>query len=717
MYRNFGFNLHGYVDSVGSAPSGGAKEAAADTVDSEDATAAGSSTAGQSEPANDAESMQMDALPRQEQTDVPATTEGETGSSGIGSHIEQTRALVASLQTAVHFIQVLSESLAVVTQLLASSTMTDVQESITLLIYCHKFQVHGAQAALHKMLPLMFSGEQGVKDAVVDAVEELYLKATTGFLDPHQAALNLVTLAQGSTLGELGALEEVVGQLVTRGLMKPMTLKALWFICSNAHDQLTANGGQSEGLLQEVRSSLAVISMAAMKQPHLVAERLDLLLKVAFSSQHNDALITRQACIALAQLASMPNRPSHSTMQPVYTALMRTLLSDSLPDSVWYTAAEAAVTAVYALHPAPQELAQAVVHRQGKVALQSRACDEPETGEDMDKDDASHGAVPAEASSAVSASRLSRLFFILGQVAIQHLLYVERLAKAVRKKRADAEKAAAEAQHGVGPKQAAAQGHDSEDEDIAAQLGVGSLAADVKLDALKDAAEGEIVGMKSLLGRYAPLLAALCHNRALLGAHVHLRSSALLALTKLMAIDPSFCDANLALVFTLLEKRLVEPAVRSNLVIALGDLAFRFPNLLEPWTERIYGPLSDPDTGVRKNSLMVLTHLIMNDMMKVKGHIARMALCLQDPHPRIKDLAHLFFNELAQKNYKGTSPIYNLLPDMLSSLSRETSLPREHFQAIMRHLLTFIAKEKQVDSLVEKLCLRFAATQASKLQP
>ena len=60
---------------------------------------------------------------------------------------------------------------------------------------------------------------------------------------------------------------------------------------------------------------------------------------------------------------------------------------------------------------------------------------------------------------------------------------------------------------------------------------------------------------------------------------------------------------------------------------------------------------------------------------------------------------------------QGTSPIYNLLPDMLSSLSSEASLPGEQFQAIMRHLLTFIAKEKQIDSLVEKLCLRFAATQ------
>ena len=43
--------------------------------------------------------------------------------------------------------------------------------------------------------------------------------------------------------------------------------------------------------------------------------------------------------------------------------------------------------------------------------------------------------------------------------------------------------------------------------------------------------------------------------------------------------------------------RTVEPAVRSNLVIAIGDLAFRFPNLLEPWTANMYEPLLDPDNG------------------------------------------------------------------------------------------------------------------------
>lgn len=57
--------------------------------------------------------------------------------------------------------------------------------------------------------------------------------------------------------------------------------------------------------------------------------------------------------------------------------------------------------------------------------------------------------------------------------------------------------------------------------------------------------------------------------------------------------------------------------VRSNCTVALGDLAVRFPNLLEPWTEHMYARLRDPSVSVRKNAVLVLSHLILNDMMKV----------------------------------------------------------------------------------------------------
>jgi hypothetical protein len=68
--------------------------------------------------------------------------------------------------------------------------------------------------------------------------------------------------------------------------------------------------------------------------------------------------------------------------------------------------------------------------------------------------------------------------------------------------------------------------------------------------------------------------------------------------------------------FTMLEKS-PEPIIRANLIVGAGDLSFRFPNTLEPWTPRMYACLRDESSHVRSNTLTVLTHLILNDMIKV----------------------------------------------------------------------------------------------------
>ena len=58
--------------------------------------------------------------------------------------------------------------------------------------------------------------------------------------------------------------------------------------------------------------------------------------------------------------------------------------------------------------------------------------------------------------------------------------------------------------------------------------------------------------------------------------------------------------------------------VHSNCTIALRDLVVWFPNLLEPWIENMYARLKDLWVSVRNNVLLVLSHLILNDMMKVE---------------------------------------------------------------------------------------------------
>ena len=48
-----------------------------------------------------------------------------------------------------------------------------------------------------------------------------------------------------------------------------------------------------------------------------------------------------------------------------------------------------------------------------------------------------------------------------------------------------------------------------------------------------------------------------------------------------------------------------------------------------------YISLHDKESEVRKTTMMVLTHLILNDMMKIRGEISEIALLLEDPDNKI----------------------------------------------------------------------------------
>lgn len=86
---------------------------------------------------------------------------------------------------------------------------------------------------------------------------------------------------------------------------------------------------------------------------------------------------------------------------------------------------------------------------------------------------------------------------------------------------------------------------------------------------------------------------------------------------------------------------------------------------------------------------MVLTHLILNGMIKVKGQLGEMAKCLEDPDQRISDLAKLFFTELSTKD----NALYNNLQDVISHLSIGAhAVNEETFERTMRFIFTFIEK-------------------------
>uniref|UniRef100_A0ACD5UJF0 Uncharacterized protein n=1 Tax=Avena sativa TaxID=4498 RepID=A0ACD5UJF0_AVESA len=595
------------------------------------------------------------------------------------TNLEQIRALVASLEAGLRFSTCIMSLMPILIQLLASSSATDVENTILLLMRCRQFRVEGSEAALRKMLPLVFSQDKSIYEAVESAFISIYTQRI-----PTETAKSLINLNIDCSIGDLAALENLVSSLVSKGEISSSTMSALWdYFCFNI------NGVRPV----QCRGALSILCMAAKSSPSILGTHLQDIVDIGFGRwAKEEPLLARTACLALHRLSEEDKVKLLSTSTRVFAALQGLITSFSLPEKIWYGATEKAISAIYTLHPAPEIFATEIAKKCLNSVFSALATDGMSNGVELETQ---NGALV----SAVSATKLGRFLFVISHIALNHLVYIETSVKKIHKQKPKNDKS-----HPTDEGSEIDASKSTEAQGINAELGLGAT-IDIAVDSLAEQTEREIVSYsceKNLIGHCGPFLSKLCRNLTVLQKFPVLHASAKLALCILMIIDAEFCEANLQILFTVAETAPSE-IVRSNCTIALGDLAVRFPNLLEPWTEHIYARLSDTSASVRKNAVLVISHLILNDMMKVKGYINEMAVRVEDEDERISSLAKLFFHELSKK---GSNPIYNLLPDILSRLCNQ-HLKEETFRNIMQFLIGSIKKDKQMEALVDKLCNRF----------
>ncbi|MCD7446306.1 hypothetical protein HAX54_000116 [Datura stramonium] len=590
-------------------------------------------------------------------------------------NLEQTRTLVASLEAGLRFSNCVSATMPTLVQLMASSSATDVENTILLLMRCRQFQIDSSEACLRKMLPLVFSQDKAIYEAVENAFITIYVRK-----NPEETAKNLLNLAIDSNIGDLASLEFLIGALMSKGDLTSSTLSALWdFFCFNIAGTTA----------EQSRGALSILCMAAKTSNSILSSHLQDIIDIGFGRWAKvEPLLARTACLALQRLSEDDKKKLLSTNgSRVFSILESLVIGFWLPEYIWYAAADRAIATIYAIHPYPDQMAADLVKKSLSSVFDCSGVAELQNGS-------------SNMLSTVQVTKLSRILFVVSHVALNQLVYIESWVRKIQKDKAKREKMVAEDKSDCTDNTGA-----QKDNGINAELGL-AASEDAFLDTLSERAEKEIVSggscERNLIGHCAPFLSKLCRNYSLMQKYPELQASGMLALCRFMIIDADFCDANLQLLFTVVENAPSE-TVRSNCTVALGDLAVRFPNLLEPWTEHMYARLRDPSVSVRKNAVLVLSHLILNDMMKVKGYINEMAICLEDEDERISNLAKLFFHELSKK---GSNPIYNLLPDILGKLSSQ-NLKEESFCNIMQFLIASIKKDKQMEALVEKLCNRF----------
>ncbi|KAL3920930.1 MAG: hypothetical protein SGPRY_005077 [Prymnesium sp.] len=564
------------------------------------------------------------------------------------------------LARALAFEEELQKHMPTVVQLLSSSTNSDVVEAMGAVVAAHGFELAGVRPAT--ILPLVWSKESAVKEAALKAVHAVWLCGPEGGKGSPMAhtvlvARGLMALVDSASLAELSSLEEVVGEWQAAKALPASLLSILW-------ESLQGKRPELHGA-RERRCALALLNMAAACDASLLSCKMDVLIQ---QLKGGDVVMQRHACVGLQLCAT--SHPLTLKAKRTTLELLRNLLL-SRPSGgackLWYATAEQAINTIFALSEGPEgECTEVLRGLRGRVA-----------GEVVEEED------------------LARLLFVLGHVAIKSLVRIEHCEKELTKHRMNAVE---------GPK--ASKGgermqEEEEEEAVAKELGSDAAAAAADSEALHAMGE-RLLEPEAFLGQWAPLVVAVCSN---VDGHfgTSARVSATLTLCKFMCVSSAFCEDHLQLLFSVLAHE-SDHTIRGNICIALGDLAVRHPNVVEPWTAKLYAQLRDKNVRVRKNMLMVLTHLILNDMVKVKGQISEMALCLLDTEPKVADTARLFFTEFAKK---GSSPIYNLYPDLVATLSASACVDSAGFRQIMAFLSGFIQKERQTEGVVEKLCHRF----------
>ena len=605
-------------------------------------------------------------------------------------------------QSALDFIDQFEDATQALEGMLLSANTSDVTEALRFFVKARHFSLPCAVTGMKRALALMWSTEVSIRDEVLKAFVEVFVAIpnTDGkeYLPHDDIAKNLIILINHASVSEVASIEEAIIRLVTDERLPDDLFLILWsYVSKGSLDtracalQLISMGAGADRTIIDSKSRLKLLldsGLGAMYQSSrpTLSEIDDANLTLPVRSNH--WAIGRAAAICLQRIERAqvdPTDAKYLVLERIIDELStlcqgNTCLDDNENDTLqWFSTAEHSIKALFVISPEPEIVCKNIVAQMCQATF-------------------------PEGCNSIHSLRLARFFYVLGQIAISLLVYTEALSGSVRRGNAKLSlKKQEEADRANRTNRKTSKDGNHEEDAIEAELGV---AAEVEAEnerRLTDIAENEIVG-RNLLSMFGPLLIRVVGNEGGKFNSEILAQASTLALCKFMCVSSSFCEKHLPLLFTALANAPADDTtMRANTVIALGDLAFRFPNEVEPYTPRMYACLRDSSIKVRRHTLMVLTHLILNDMVKVKGQVCEIAICLRDQDSRIRDMSRLLFHELSKRS---NNPIYNLLPEIISQLS-QMSVTTEDFRSILTFLLGFIKKERQNEMLTEKLCQRF----------
>lgn len=592
---------------------------------------------------------------------------------------------------ALKFIEVLHGATPTICQLLGSKNKSEVIEAMDYFKIGDAYKIEQNKLGIRRMLRLIWtkgnSDEgKGVQNHLIECYKTLFFEAPDHFSENDAAnyiARNMISLTFGASPAELTSLEQLLSTMMKAGHITDLVIAKLWQVYGVQKKEISKS---------QRRGSIIVLGMLATATPDVVLGEMESMLRIGLGGLgRRDLQLAKYTCIALRRInptgrqaqesaAKVSKLPNDHTVLFKLAAIIE-VVSDS---KEWYGVAEQAISAIYVLSKHPDTLCSEILRRKTKHVFKQHTNSSPEPPKADEMTDAPLTPPPEKPESQAPEPKqkvsveLSQLLFIVGHVAIKQIVHLELCELDFKRRKNEKEK---NQPTKSAPTDKAAK-EDADELDM-----IGGTTEDDFAEAITHIRERELLfGENSILANFGPLVTEICSNNTSYKDR-NLQAAATLCLAKLMCVSSEYCERNLPLLITILE-RSKDPITRSNVVIALGDMAVCFNHLIDENTDFLYRRLNDKDPSVKRTCLMTLTFLILAGQVKVKGQLGEMAKCLEDQDKRIADLSRMFFTELSTKD----NAVYNHFVDMFSLLSAEKDLEEDALRRIIKFLAGFIEK-------------------------
>lgn len=617
--------------------------------------------------------------------------------------------MIVYYKDAISFIKEIHKSIELISNLLFSKNRNEVLESMDFLVLADAFDIELSEFGIKKMLHLVWmkgTNDEGTSISVhlIECYKQLFLTAPDSCNMQEKAAhiaKNLINLSIGASIADLASLEQLLGMMYEQKMIDQHVINILWAIYNSASkasmqkEQNVNNRDSEKGFSKEqIHGSIIILGMLSLADNEIALKGLESLLNIGLGAVGlKDLTLCRYSCLALERMvpkrSTIITKAINQELEDVAVKKLYAIIINYTKDNEYYPMCEQALSALFTISSKPDILATDLIREKTMMTF-----GKPEEEDSI---------LSLEQSSRVVS--LSQLLFIVGQVAIKTLVYLEKCEAEFKKRKIEAE-----TRNGKVKNQGADVTNTTQDNDGDKELEmIGGTNEDDFTDAIQFVKENELLfGEKSILGKFCPIVEEIVSNSSRFSDPM-LQRTATLCLEKLMCLSSKYCEKSLPLLITVMEKS-PDPTIRSNAVLGLGDMAVCFNNLVDENTDYLYRRLHDENLMVQRTCLMTVTFLILAGQVKVKGQLGEMAKCLDNPDQGISDMCRLFFTELASKD----NAIYNGFIDIFSNLSSDDLLGKESFKKIIKFLLTFIDKERHQKQLNEKLVGRLRKCETQK---